>query len=77
MGDDHDIAELRQFLLKHQNDNSLQDSHLQLLLPIMKHRQGQLRDKAKDLGQRLYAETADSFAERMGTYWQVWFAGKE
>jgi hypothetical protein len=77
LGDDHDIAELRQFLLKHQNDNSLQDSHLKLLLPIMKHRQGQLRDKAKDLGQRLYAETADSFAERMATYWQVWFEGKE
>jgi len=76
LGDDHDIAELRQFLLNHPHDEPLQDSHLKLLLPIMKHRQGQLRDKASVLGQRLYAETADSFAERMGTYWQTWFKGE-
>jgi hypothetical protein len=77
LGDDHDITELRQFLLNHQGDSALQDSHLKLLLPIMKHRQGQLRNKAKDLGHRLYAETEDAFADRMGAYWQIWFEGKE
>jgi hypothetical protein len=77
LGDDHDIAELREFLLGHQNDEPLQDSHLKLLLPIMKHRQGQLRNKAKILGRRLYAETPESFTDRMETYWQIWFRGSE
>jgi hypothetical protein len=62
-------------LLKYQEDERLQDSHLKLLLPLMKHRQGQLRQQAQDLGNRLFAEDPDAFSERMGTYWQIWFEG--
>ena len=72
LGDDHDIAELRQFLLSHQEDDPLRDSHLKLLLPLMQHRQGQLRKQAHGLGQRLYAESPEAFTERIEAYWHPW-----
>jgi hypothetical protein len=72
LGDDHDIAELRSFLLDQEEQGALQDAHLDLLLPLMKHRQGRLRQKARSLGQLLYAETPESFTERIETYWHIW-----
>lgn len=77
LGDDHDIAELRQFLLSHQQDEPLRKSQLKLLLPLMQHRQGQLRQQARGLGNRLYAETPDAFIDRLKGYWQIWFQGGE
>jgi CHAD domain-containing protein len=77
LGNDHDIAEFRQFLLKHQDEAPLQNTQLKLLLPLMKHRQGQLRQQAKALGDRLYAEDSDAFAGRIGTYWQSWLEASE
>ena len=76
LGDDHDIAEFHQFLIDHQDEDALSGTHLKLLQPLMKHRQGQLRQQALALGNRLYAEDPDQFADRLGTYWQNWFEGK-
>ncbi len=74
LGDDHDIAELHDFLVNHQHDEALHDSHLKLLLPLMQHRQGQLRKQARTLGQRLYAEPPAAFTERIAAYWQIWYS---
>jgi len=68
LGDDHDIAELRDFLTHHPTVN-VQESHLMVLLPLMGDRQQELRQQAKPLGQRLYAEKPNAFVKRMGDYW--------
>lgn len=73
LGDDHDIAELRNFML-HNSDFEVQESQLAILLPLMSDRQHELRQKAKPLGHLLYAEKPDAFVERMGNYWHTCFS---
>jgi CHAD domain-containing protein len=74
LGDDHDLAALRQFLLDHPAAEAISEQSIQVLLPLMKHRQEQLRCQAKEGGCRLYAETPKAFSDRMARYWQVWFS---
>ncbi|MGB3309808.1 MAG: CHAD domain-containing protein [Nodosilinea sp.] len=72
LGDGHDIAALRHFLLNHPTEVALDDVHLQVLLPLMKHRQHRLHQQAKELGQKLYCEDPAAFNHRMSSYWKVW-----
>ena len=71
LGDDHDIAALRHFLLNHSKDVVVKDVHLQVLLPLMEHRQSKLHHRARGLGQKLYGEAPKAFAHRMASYWHA------
>ncbi|MFQ4136612.1 CHAD domain-containing protein [Nodosilinea sp. PGN35] len=71
LGDDHDIAALRHFLLEPPVDLAVKDVHMQVLLPLMKHRQDKLHRQAKDLGHRLYGEKPAAFTHRFASYWRV------
>lgn len=71
LGDDHDIAELRQFLLSEPAPIEWDVAGLKLLLPLLLHRQGQLRQQTHSLGLRLYAESPKRYAKRIGAYWQA------
>ncbi|MBE9111841.1 CHAD domain-containing protein [Nodosilinea sp. LEGE 07298] len=72
LGGGHDIAALRHFLLNPPAEVALDNVHLQVLLPLMKHRQHRLHQQAKELGQKLYCEDPAAFNHRMASYWQVW-----
>jgi CHAD domain-containing protein len=73
LGDDHDVAELKEFLLHHPETIHTQAVHLKVLRPLMGHFQAQLRQQARPLGQRLYAESPGAFCDRIQTYWQCTF----
>ncbi|PSR16344.1 hypothetical protein C8255_18350 [filamentous cyanobacterium CCP3] len=74
LGDGHDIAALRAFLLDPPAEVAIEDVHKQVLLPLMQHRQHRLHRQAKDLGQRLYCEDPAAFTHRIASYWQLWFS---
>lgn len=73
LGDDHDIAALRQFLLNSPKDVAVKPVHMQVLLPLMKHRQDRLHRQARNLGQKLYGEKPKAFIHRLASYWQASF----
>lgn len=72
LGDDHDLSELRDFLQKHRLDGAVDEPLLKVIMPLIDHRQGQLRQQAYALGQRVYAEKPKAFIKRMGHYWEAW-----
>lgn len=88
LGDDHDIAELRQFLQGADAQGkvssaresqeaaviTVKDSQISMLLPLMAERQHALRQQAKVLGDRLYAEPPDAFIKRIEHYWYSSFS---
>ncbi|MGB3202844.1 MAG: CHAD domain-containing protein [Nodosilinea sp.] len=74
LGDGHDIAALRHFLLNHPAEVTVEEVSLQVLLPLMKHRQHRLHQQANELGQKLYCEDPAAFTHRMASYWKIWFS---
>jgi CHAD domain-containing protein len=71
LGDDHDLAILRQTLLA--QPEAFGSKHaIQVLLGIIESRQGDLRAQAEILGQRVYAEKSKRFHKRMARYWEAW-----
>lgn len=74
LGSGHDIAALRHFLLNHPAEVAVEDVHMQVLLPLMKHRQHRLHQQAQELGQKLYCEDPAAFTHRIASYWQLWFS---
>ncbi|MFE4104713.1 CHAD domain-containing protein [Almyronema epifaneia] len=71
LGDDHDLAMLRQFLLS-QPKRLKGNEHLEVLITLIDHRQAELQTAAHFLGQRLYAEKPKHFIRRLKAYWQTW-----
>ncbi|MEQ8755713.1 MAG: CHAD domain-containing protein [Coleofasciculus sp. G1-WW12-02] len=71
LGDDHDLAMLRQ-LLKHEPKLARDRTQLDALLGLIDRRRLQLQQSAQFLGRRIYAEKPGVFVERIGVYWQVW-----
>jgi CHAD domain-containing protein len=71
LGDDHDIAALRHFLLLINQLEAGSAIPMQALMPLMDHRQAKLRRQAQGLGQKLYSETPKAFVKRLDGYWQV------
>jgi hypothetical protein len=71
LGDDHDVAELRDLMIHHADQIHIEEVNLKVLLPLMGHYQTQLRQQAWPLGQRLYAESPAVFCDRLQQYWQV------
>jgi CHAD domain-containing protein len=73
LGDDHDIAALRHFLLNPPAEVAVSSVHMQVLLPLMKHRQDKLQLQARGLGHKLYGEKPKAFIRRLAHYWQASF----
>jgi len=71
LGNDHDLAVLRQFLTT-QAETLENTNEVTALLALVEIRQAQLRGSAQGLGQRLYAEKPKIFSDRLGTYWRTW-----
>lgn len=74
LGDGHDVAALRHFLLNHPAEVAVDEVSLQILLPLMKHRQHRLHQQANELGQKLYCEDPAAFTHRIASYWKPWFS---
>ena len=71
LGDDHDLSVLQEALVR--EPAAFGDAtEVEALLALAKERSEQLRNEAKYLAARLYAETPDAFTERYGAYYRVW-----
>jgi CHAD domain-containing protein len=73
LGDDHDLAVLRE-LLAGEGAAWAAPGTLMKLLDLIDVRRGELRHAAAQLGQRLYADRPKAFLNRLHSYWQAWRA---
>lgn len=71
LGDDHDLAVLRDKVTQNEAVFS-ETSESDELLSLIDRSRKALQDKAFVLGLRLYEEKPSRFASRMGRYWQEW-----
>jgi len=76
LGDDHDLAMLRQ-LLEQEPELGCDRTQLDALIGLIDRRRLQLQQSAYCLGQRIYAEKPGVFVERIGVYWQIWRSERE
>ena len=67
LGDDHDLAVLSGELATHDAAEQLGG-----LLELLDKRRAKLQRKAFQLGQRLFAESAGRYTDRMEAYWHAW-----
>ena len=71
LGDDHDLAVLREKALETGGSVS-GDAELSALVALIDRRRTELRDKAFVLGRRIYEEKPKAFTARFGKYWGEW-----
>jgi CHAD domain-containing protein len=71
LGDEHDLGVLRATALATQ---ASADCAPEALVGLIDRRRAQLRQTAAPLAERLFAETPDKFAERLGAYYAAWRA---
>ncbi len=71
LGDDHDLAVLRERAVEARDAFPTEAGHSALLGLIERCRAG-LQEKALALGQRLYEEKPAIFTARLGKYWRDW-----
>jgi CHAD domain-containing protein len=71
LSDDHDLAILRQTVLRRPAEERTQ---LEALVALIDQRRGELETEAKRLGERLYVERPDAFVYRFEVYWRAWCA---
>jgi CHAD domain-containing protein len=69
LGDDHDLALLRERLLEARPAPPVD---LNSVVALLDHRRGQLQAQAMLLGERLYAEKPKAFVRRVRAYWKAW-----
>ncbi len=74
LGDDHDLAVLRQRALEAREVFPTEAAH-KALLALIERCRAALQEKAAALGQRLYDEDSAAFAARLGKYWRDWQRG--
>lgn len=72
LGDDHDLAVLRQKISS--NAGAFQRQDRDALIAVLDRRRKQLQDKAFKLGARMFVEKPGRFASRLGGYWRLWRA---
>jgi CHAD domain-containing protein len=70
LGDDHDLADLRQTLRRPRR----QTGHVGRVIDRIGHRRSELQADASPLGARIYAEKPRRFSKRIESYWDVWRA---
>jgi CHAD domain-containing protein len=68
LGDDHDLAVLRQQLTKEGTEIA---ADLDAVVKLIDHRRDELQTEASKLGERLYAEKPKAFRRRMRASWQA------
>lgn len=71
LGDDHDLAVLRQDL-EQWSPGDRHSRELETLNGLIEERQRELRAAALALGARFYAEKPSMFCSRLAGYWQTW-----
>jgi len=71
LGDDHDLAVLRQTLLEAPEAFG-DEAVVGDLVDLIDRRRKQLQREALKLGRLLYAEKPGAMVRRFGRYWQVW-----
>jgi len=69
LGDDHDLAVLREELHKAEPGFAV-DVHS--VIALLDHRRAQLQAEAVILAERLYAEKPKAFTRRIHAYWKAW-----
>lgn len=67
LGDDHDLAVLREKISSHAD--TLNDNDRDALIALLDRRRKQLQKKAIQLGARIYEEKPRRFSSRIGGYW--------
>jgi CHAD domain-containing protein len=70
LGDDHDLAVLRQMLLQDQNRFS-DEKKLELLFALIDRRREELQEEAHLLGRRFFQDAPEDFTRRLHGYWTV------
>jgi len=76
LGDEHDLAVLRDTLLEEPAVFG-DKTELEALLGLLSRRRLELQQKAKLLGARVFAEEPDALVDRFGAYWTAWETGRE
>jgi CHAD domain-containing protein len=69
LGDDHDLALLKQFVA---NTPKLQDTETAPLNDLIDLRQKELRSAAEKIGSQFFAEKPSLFCARLKNYWDNW-----
>lgn len=70
LGDDHDLAVLRE-RLESGAAGSPDSRRVQVVLGLIDRRSVELRARSRTLGQRIYAEKPKAFRARMRSYWEA------
>ena len=73
LGDDHDLAVLRQ-VLSTSGDGPCDSASVEVILPLIDHRRAELQRDAFALGPALFGERPEVFAARLRVYWRAWRA---
>jgi CHAD domain-containing protein len=68
LGEDHDLAVLRERVLAEHLTSAATEQTLRRLID---RRRQELQDRARPLGERLYADKPSRFADRLGRLWKV------
>jgi CHAD domain-containing protein len=71
LGDDHDLAVLRERVLQARDAFPTEASH-KALLALLERCRASLQQKGLELAQRLYEEQPAAFTARLGKYWRDW-----
>ena len=71
LGDDHDLAALRQLLTADTGRFSDGDD-LKLLLDLIDSRRAELEREAKLMGGRFFQDSPRVFVRRLKAYWRTW-----
>ena len=68
LGEDHDLAVLREILVKAAGGAEVLDG----MLAALDARRRELQQAAMKIGERIYTEKPSEFIVRMGNYWKTW-----
>ncbi len=71
LGEDHDLAVLREILVSEEARFGSPQDHI-VLLSLIDNRRKELQAWAHPLGRRLYAEEPKRYARRLGRCWKAW-----
>ena len=71
LGEDHDLAVLKELVLSQPKRFDRQNT-LSTLTALIDRRREELQFSAMFLGRRIYTEKPRNFVDRLGNYWQIW-----
>jgi CHAD domain-containing protein len=73
LGDDHDLAVLRETLTD-ETMHFAEGNDLEVLLALIDRRRAELEQEARLLGQRFFQDKPRAFVRRLKGYWKAWRA---